>query len=266
MDCSRDIAARTTGIRARDRAARAANVEKPRCFKLLRRYDAFRRSFVIQPDTVVKPEIPSIEQDKMVSPHAREVEYALILARMINIVKEDPSQMRLAIYQFARARLKIDTSWAEEAEREQLSAALETAIQGVEQFSVREEKERLHLSTPLAQIGLGASPAEAAPTSMLAIRRTNSAPDDIPARKEVYWRAAAPPVLEVQTRPRVSRLARFSIGILLFGAVASLAVSIQRTPIIAGGRESAFNDSIDGPKVGSSAIDSGPSWANLRAC
>jgi hypothetical protein len=180
----------------------------------------------------VKPEIPSIEPDKMVSPHAREVEYALILARMINIVKEDPSQMRLAIYQFARARLKIDTSWAEESEREQLSAALETAIQGVEQFSVREEKERPQLSIPSAQIGLGTSPAEAAPTSMLAIRRTNSAPDDIPARKEVYWRAEALPVLEVQTRPRLSR---FSIGILLFGVAASLAVYTQRTPLLRAG-------------------------------
>jgi hypothetical protein len=80
----------------------------------------------------VKPESPSIEQDKMVSPHAPEVEDALILSRMINIVKEEPS------------------------ERKQLSVALETAIQGVERFSVRtEEKERLKLSTPPAQTGLG---------------------------------------------------------------------------------------------------------------
>ena len=50
----------------------------------------------------MEPEFPSIEDDKMVSPHAREVEYALILSQMINIAKEDPSQMRLAIYEFAR--------------------------------------------------------------------------------------------------------------------------------------------------------------------
>jgi hypothetical protein len=60
-------------------------------------------------------------------------------------------------------------------------------------------------------------------------------PDDIPARKEVYWRAEALPILEVQTRPRVSRLAQFSIGILLFGAVASLAVYTQRTPTLRAG-------------------------------
>jgi hypothetical protein len=38
---------------------------------------------------------------------------------MIGIVKADPSQLRLAIYEFARA------SWADEIERKQLSAALE---------------------------------------------------------------------------------------------------------------------------------------------
>jgi hypothetical protein len=64
----------------------------------------------------MNPEFPRIDQDKMVAPHAQEVEFALILSRMINTVKEDPAQLRLAIYEFARARLKTDTSWADEGE------------------------------------------------------------------------------------------------------------------------------------------------------
>jgi hypothetical protein len=57
--------------------------------------------------------------------------------------------MRLAICEFA-----LDTSWADEAERKQLSAALETVIQGVEQFSVRQdEQQRLRPSAPSVQIG-----------------------------------------------------------------------------------------------------------------
>ena len=84
----------------------------------------------------------------MVSPHAQEVEFALILSRMINTVKEDPAQLRLSIYEFARARLKLDTSWAEEAERERFSAALETAIQGLNVSARRDEKERLQPPTP----------------------------------------------------------------------------------------------------------------------
>ena len=123
----------------------------------------------------MKPELPGIDRDKMVSPHAQEVEFALILSRMINTVKEDPSQMRLAIYEFARARLKLDAAWAEEPEQQRLSAALETAIQGVEQFSTRhDEKERLQPPTPSAQIAAGALPAEPPSTSMVPIHPLNS--------------------------------------------------------------------------------------------
>src|SRR5216684_6692781 len=119
----------------------------------------------------MNPEFPPIDQDKMASPHAQEVEYALILSRMINTVKEDPAQLRLTIYEFARARLKIDTSWAEEVERKRLSAALETAIQGVEQFSARrDDKERLQPPAP-AQIAQATSPAEPPATSMVPIHQ-----------------------------------------------------------------------------------------------
>jgi hypothetical protein len=181
----------------------------------------------------MNPELPSVEQDGMVSPHAREVEYALILSRMIDIVKGDPSQIRLAIYEFARARLKLDTSWADEAERKQLSAALEAAIQGVEQFSVRQdEQQRLRPSAPSVQIGPGTLPTEAAPAPELHILRVSSPPDDIPAGRETYWRAEGLPVVQVQTRARAWRLARFSIGILLFGAVAGLAIYEQRTAML----------------------------------
>src|SRR3977135_4632768 len=123
----------------------------------------------------MKPEFPAIDQDKTVSPHAQEVEFALILSRMINTVKEDPVQLRLSIYEFARARLQIDTSWAEEAERERFSAALETAIQGVEQFSAgRDEKERLQPPTPSPQIGLGATPDEPPRTQVVRLTQGSS--------------------------------------------------------------------------------------------
>jgi hypothetical protein len=177
---------------------------------------------------VMTSEFPRIDQDKMVSPHAQEVEYALILSRMINTVKEDPSQLRLTIYEFARARLKMDTSWAEEAERKRLSDALETAIQGVEQFSARrDEKERLQPPPQSAQIAFGGPPAEPPATSMVAIHQVDSAPKSVVV-KEVYWRPDAETVVQAQTRVLLSTLARFSIGILLFGVVAGLAIYKQR--------------------------------------
>jgi hypothetical protein len=183
-------------------------------------------NFVDQSDTAMKPEFPSIDPDKMVSPHAQEVEYALILSQMLNQAKDDPSQLRLMVYEFARARLKIDTCWAEKAERERLSTSLETAIQGVEQFSVRrEERERLQFSTQPARIEFVPSVIEVPSASMVEIRQVNPAPPE-----KVYWGRETHRVIEPQTRGLVSKLARFSVGILLFGVVLASAVFyIQRS-------------------------------------
>ncbi len=183
----------------------------------------------------MNPEFPPIDQDKMASPHAQEVEYALILSRMINTVKEDPAQLRLTIYEFARARLKIDTSWAEEVERKRLSAALETAIQGVEQFSARrDDKERLQPPAPAAQITQATSPAEPPATSMVPIHQVDAAPKSVLVR-EVYRRPDVETVAQAQTRILLSTLARFSIGIVLIGVVAGLAIYRQQTPLLGAG-------------------------------
>src|ERR1700692_4760093 len=100
----------------------------------------------------MKPEFPKVDQDRMVSPHAQEIEYALTLQRIISTVKDDPAQLRLTIYEFARARLKIDMSWAEASEQNRLGGAREPEIQSVEAFSARrEQKERIQ-SNPTAQI------------------------------------------------------------------------------------------------------------------
>jgi hypothetical protein len=174
-----------------------------------------------QPRAVMKPEFPSIDQNKMVSPHAQEVECALILSQMINKVKEDPSQMRLAIYEFARARLQIDMSWADEAERKRLSDALEIAIQGVEGFSARQDdRERLEAQRASAQIGLDDAPAELSSMAMVEVHPINSVPRSIFAPKEGYSPPDAQPILEVRPRARLSTLASLSIGILIFGMIA----------------------------------------------
>jgi hypothetical protein len=177
----------------------------------------------------MNPEFPRIDQDKTVSPHAQEVEFALILSRMISTVKEDPAQLRLAIYEFARARLTMDTSWAEEHERERLSTALETAIQGVEQFSARrEERESLQPPTPHAQIGRGTTPPAEPATSMVPAQQVDAEPKGV-VLKEVYWRNDAQTIAQAQTRVLLSTLARFAIGVLLFGVLAGLAIYRQGT-------------------------------------
>jgi hypothetical protein len=181
----------------------------------------------------MKPEFPKIDKDRMVSPHAQEIEYALILQRMIATVKEDPQQLRLTIYEFARARLKIDTSWAEESERKRLAASLETAIQGVEEFSARrEEKDRLPPANPQVQLATGGPPAGHSSMSIAPVRPVPSAPPtvEILEPQRIYRRPDVQPVVERGTSTLLSTLARFCIGVLLFAAVATLAYHKQRLP------------------------------------
>lgn len=169
----------------------------------------------------------------MTSAHAQEVEYALILSRMISTVKEDPTQLRLTVYEFARARLRLDTAALDGPERKRLTEALETAIRGVEQFSERrDERERLPPPIPPAQIGLGASPAESSSMSMVPINQISSEPVETVVLKRAYFPRDPSPSAARQARVLLSPRARFVIGILLFGAVAGLAIYKPRLPVL----------------------------------
>ena len=166
----------------------------------------------------------------MVSPHAREIEYALNLSHMINKLREDPGQLRSVVYEFARARLLTDTSQTDESERRRLSEALETAIQGVEQFSVhREERERLQTSATALQIAPPLS------TSMTAIRQMSPAEEDIVVPRRAYIHAPQP-IVEVRTWSSMSpfTLGLFCIVISLFIVVAGWAYNWQRLQLLFG--------------------------------
>jgi hypothetical protein len=179
------------------------------------------------------PEFPKIDEDKAVAPHAQEIEYALILQRMINTVNEDPSQMRMAIYDFARARLKIDAAWADKSERDRLADALETAIKGVETFSLRrDERERLAAPVASAQIGYSGGPAGPPSGPVATAYPVTPEPDDIYVPNRSYPPEHLQPILNVQQRSLVSTLARFCIGVLLFVALVSLAYNKQRLPLL----------------------------------
>jgi hypothetical protein len=185
-----------------------------------------------QPEKVVNSDLPKIDQDKAVSPHGQEIEYALILQRMIHLVEEDPEQMRVAIYQLARARLKADASWADEAEQKRLATALETAIQGVEKFSVnRNERERLQPAYPTAQIGSG---TRAAASSVATVAPVTPAAEDVIAPRRAFLAPDPPLVVQVGRRALVSMLASTCVGLLLFVAVASLAYYGRQLPLLGG--------------------------------
>lgn len=64
-----------------------------------------------------------------------EVEFALVLARTIESIKSDPEQLRGAVYELARQKLREQFSHEDAAQVPQLTAALEVAIQGVEEHA-----------------------------------------------------------------------------------------------------------------------------------
>lgn len=132
-------------------------------------------------------ELPKVEQDQAAVPFAQEIEYALTLQRMINTVHHDPAQMRMAIYGLARARMDADTARLDSSERERLLNSLETAIQGVENFSQRRggDIERLAPPTPDSRPGQSYSspavtrfePVDARPRDFLVQNETSPPPD-----------------------------------------------------------------------------------------
>ena len=63
-----------------------------------------------------------------------EVEFALVIARMIDSLKNNPEDMRQAIYELARHKLQDQLPDVNAEEKERTRRALETAIRGVEAF------------------------------------------------------------------------------------------------------------------------------------
>jgi hypothetical protein len=64
-----------------------------------------------------------------------EVEFALVIARMIDSVRNSPEDIRQLIYDLARYKLQEQTLHANAEERQYTRQALEAAIHGVEAFS-----------------------------------------------------------------------------------------------------------------------------------
>jgi hypothetical protein len=78
-----------------------------------------------------------------------EVEFALVLNRMIDSVRNDPEHLRATVYELARVKLK--EQFGADADIGQLTKSLEVAIHGVERFSIENGPSPLALSPPSAE-------------------------------------------------------------------------------------------------------------------
>jgi hypothetical protein len=100
--------------------------------------------------------IPS-DHDRL-EPPSLEVEFALVLARMMDTLKSNPQDMRQALYELARYKLREQLPDADAREKERTQQALETAIRGVEAFS----EQRVGILAPALQSQLNGPVAASA--------------------------------------------------------------------------------------------------------
>ncbi len=131
-----------------------------------------------------------------------EVEFALVLSRMIDSVTQDPQHLRQTVYELARRKLQEQFTHESPGDMRSISNALETAIQGVEAFSRRSDSALPALRGP--------ETGQEAPHAFVDPQRTDPPSEEIVAR----W---VPPVLEAsvekpapRTKPQ-SKMPGFSL-------------------------------------------------------
>jgi hypothetical protein len=205
---------------------------------------------------MLMPEMVTIDQDEIASPHAQEVEFALLLSRMINTIKQDPEQLRLTIYDFARTKLKADMSWAGEDEKRRLLASLETAIKGVEKFSLRtDQTAQLNPPSAAPQLALGGS----APTPRASsVAGVGQADVQTYPREPLEIRATSTlrsyPVR--RSRANTTSFLLFGFGGLLVGSLLIAGVYLQHTVAMRGPVE----QSVPAPPHSAAAAADAPSF------
>ena len=86
-------------------------------------------------------------------PASNEVQFALVIARMIDTVQNSPEHMRQAVYDLARYKLQEQFTHTDAKDIRRTQQALETAIRGVEEFS--RQQFSIPAPSPVPQLGDG---------------------------------------------------------------------------------------------------------------
>lgn len=98
------------------------------------------------------PEIVRPDGGDATPDSSREVEFALMLSRVIDSVEKNPEFLRATVYELARHKLKEEFTSEAPGDVQNLSKSLEVAIAGVEAFSKKQDGVEASL--------LGATPAQ----------------------------------------------------------------------------------------------------------
>jgi hypothetical protein len=151
---------------------------------------------------------------------ASEVQFALVIARMLEMVQNHPEHMRRVVYDLARYKLDEQFTQADTQDVPRSKRALETAIRAVEEFS----RQQVSIPAPSVPLLPGSSLAAArqqgARELPLAAVRTSNASDrnflrahqpyrSIISRAAMLLLVAGAVVLAVQQRERLASLTKY---------------------------------------------------------
>ena len=132
--------------------------------------------------------IRSVKADGNTTPALPEVELALVLSRHIDLLKEDPAELRDSVYQLARIALWKGIGQDDREQGARLAQALETAIIGVERFASQHDgRTSWNVRQPLNEIPRSAQP----PTSGQAL--ASYVPEEP--------KAPTPPLIKIENWP-----------------------------------------------------------------
>jgi flagellar hook-basal body complex protein FliE len=158
-----------------------------------------------------------------------EVQFALVLSRMINSVNEDQDQLREAIYDLARYKLQEQLSGDFE-ESQRARAMLETAIKGVESFSRQRELPRPQPPQLAGEVWHPARPRPLPPADALSAAERPR--HEMRPRRRLPMESEPEPVVAVHSYPRtkgrwgaVGRVA----GLILLLVASLAAIRYQET-------------------------------------
>lgn len=151
-------------------------------------------------------------------PASNEIQFALVIARMIDTVRNNPEDMRQAVYDLARYKLQEQFTYADTKDIRLSQQALENAIRGVEEFS----RQQINIPAPVPQLADGPAPAlplpappvwlrpesDLRPEAVAASRHTRS-PWPLVRRTAAMLIAIAAVLVAIQQRERLVSLAQY---------------------------------------------------------
>jgi hypothetical protein len=126
----------------------------------------------------VDTEICATSSDEGPANSSYEIEFALVLSRMIDAAHGDPAQLRSTIYELARVKLRKEVLRGDVDDETRLMNALDVAIRSVESFSKREDKNsRFPLLPRSVTAQIANQSASAAPVLLIEHGSTEARPN-----------------------------------------------------------------------------------------